>query len=259
MPASENEDRAPGGVDDGRGRLQTPGEPVGPGRLADARRPDQEERPDPDRPSLARTAPEGVPGRLRRRGHPGHLLMQRGRDLVGPVLGGNRHRRHIAQERAQALLLLLVLQMPQTVGLAPARCKGFRPAFDAKMVPIGKRPVPEQSGPAPQFPKVRPVETQRRRRRENLLPFPQIAEIGKQQAPFAQAGQEPRHALFDRSAVGVVLREVDQPDGMHRGRTPSGRALKSAFGIVAGLHKGVPAVEPGSAPSGSVTPRPEPF
>ena len=69
-----------------------------------------------------------------------------------------------------------------------------------------------------------------------------------------------RQTLPDGLVIGVVVGEVDQPDGMRRGRrTPSGRGLKSAFGIVAGLHKGFPAVGPGSALPGSVTPRLEQF
>ena len=55
----------------------------------------------------------------------------------------------------------------------------------------------------------------------------------------------------------IVVGEVDQPDGMRRGRTPSGRASKNALGIVVGLHERGPAVLPGSSLSGSVTPRPE--
>ena len=107
------------------------------------------------------------------------------------------------------------------------------PAPEAGQVVRGK-PVPQQSGLMTQVPKVCPVVRRRRRRSGLLLPFPQIAEIRLEQASFAQPRQERLQALLDQGAVGVVLREVDQPDGMRRGRRRQTASTSPAsIGIVA--------------------------
>ena len=181
--------------------------------------------------------------------------MQRRGDLVGPVLRGHHGRRHIAQKGLQPLPLGL-LEMIQAVGLAPALRQGLRPALDAEMVPVGKRPEPAHAGLAPQAPQVPALERQRRARREHLLALAQLLEISQQQAPLAQAGQERPQALLDRGAVDVVLGKVDQPDGMEGGvpaagwdrapgsRSGAGPGTLAGAGKV-GLHNGFPAIAPG--------------
>ena len=74
----------------------------------------------------------------------------------------------------------------------------------------------------PRFRFSTPKISTRRRGIGLLLAFPQIAEIGQQQALLAQSEQERLQALFDRSLVGVVLSNVDQPDGTERGIPAAG-------------------------------------